>query len=112
MLQNAQPKPERRSVVKKRKVRPQRLSRAKCRAIVFLREKDRCERCKRKVTDDCWPWQPERAHVNEKVPRSLGGSPYDPDNCELLCRECHMPGGQHAPTAARMKKLQRVKAIA
>ncbi len=99
------PKPERRSRVKKRKDKAKRLSRAQCRAIVFKRAKERCERCGRKVTDDTEPWRDERAHVNEMVPKSRGGSPYDPDNCELLCRPCHFPKGQHAPTVERMRKI-------
>jgi 5-methylcytosine-specific restriction endonuclease McrA len=57
------------------------------------------------VTDDTEPWRDERAHVNERVPKSLGGSPYDPDNCELTCRGCHMPNGRHAPTVERMRKI-------
>lgn len=99
-------KGERRSAVKKRVWRERKLSRAQCRARVFLRAKSKCERCGRAVTDDCWPWEPQRAHVNEKVPRSRGGSPYDPENCELLCQGCHLPNGQHAPTAERMRKIQ------
>jgi 5-methylcytosine-specific restriction endonuclease McrA len=103
------PKPERRSKEKRRTERRQRLSRAQCRMIVKRRAKDRCERCGRTVTDDCDPTDDRRAHVNEKVPKSRGGSPYDPENCELLCRACHLPGGQHAPTAERMAKIQRKK---
>lgn len=48
-----------------------------------------------------------RAHVNEIVPKSLGGSPTDLANLELTCPGCHQPHGQHAPTAARMRKIQR-----
>ena len=103
----AQPKPERRSKAKKRQEREQRLSRRQCRAIVFARAKGRCERCGRQVTDDTEPWRDERAHVNEKVPRSKGGSPYDPDNGELLCRPCHLPHGQHAPTKERLEQIRR-----
>lgn len=100
-------KPERRSRVEKRAKRKRKLSRAQCRAVVFLREKSRCQRCGREVTDDCWPYLPQRAHVNEIVPKSHGGSPYDPDNCELLCNGgCHIFNGQHAPTPARLKKLK------
>lgn len=100
-------KPERRSKAKRCTKQKLRLSRRQCREIVYRRERWHCERCNREVTLDCWPWEPQRAHVNERVPRSLGGSPYDPDNCELLCKNCHLPGGQHAPTAERMKALKR-----
>lgn len=91
-------KPERRGVGKKRKQAQQRLSRAQCRAIVFKREKGRCQQCQRPVTDDVEPWRPERAHVDEILPRSLGGSPVDPSNCRLLCQACHLPGGTHRRT--------------
>jgi 5-methylcytosine-specific restriction endonuclease McrA len=100
------PKPERRSRVKKRAARVKALTRAQCRQIVFLREHSRCQRCKRKVTDDCWAWEECRAHVNELVPRSRGGSPLDVANLELLCRECHLPGGQHAPTPERLAQIR------
>lgn len=83
------------------------MTRAQCRAVVMKRAGHACERCGRWVSDDVPEWSARRAHVNEKVPRSRGGSATDPTNCELLCQGCHMPGGQHAPTAARMKTLQR-----
>lgn len=89
-------KPERRSTVKKRKVGKRKLSRAQCRAIVFKRERSRCQRCKRLVTDDCEPYLPQRAHVHEIKSRALGGSPYDPANCQLLCNGgCHVKNGVH-----------------
>lgn len=94
-------KPERRSVIKRRQRAQKRLSRAQCRAVVFQREKSRCQRCRRVVTDDTEPWRPERAHVHETVPRSLGGSPTDPNNCVLLCKNCHLPGGTHVRTNRR-----------
>jgi 5-methylcytosine-specific restriction endonuclease McrA len=99
-------KPERRSKVKKRIERRMKLSRAQAKEIVYTREKMRCQRCKRRVELDCWPWQDQRAHVNERLPRSLGGSPHEPENLELVCRRCHFggPSGAHAPTKARMKK--------
>lgn len=102
------PKPERRSRLKKRKERKQRLSRAQCRAIVFANAKNRCERCGRQVTDDTEPWRDERAHVNETVPRSKDrNAPYKPECCELLCRRCHLPNGRHAPTKERMEQILR-----
>lgn len=85
------------------------MTRAQCRAIVFARADHHCERCGRHVSDDRPPWHAQRAAVNEKIPRSRGGDPTDPVNCELLCRACHMPGGQHAPTKERMETLQRKK---
>ena len=99
-------KPEPRARLKRRAKRVQASSRRLCRVIVFKREQSCCERCGRFVTDDCEEWAPQRAHVNEKVPKSRGGSSVDPDNCELTCQACHMPNGQHAPTAERMRKIQ------
>lgn len=75
--------------------------------MVIQRAGSCCERCGRWVSDDMPDWSIRRAHVNEIVPRSRGGSETDPANCELLCPSCHMPDGQHAPTKARMQKLQR-----
>lgn len=112
LTRNAPQKPERRSAVKKRLKRQRGLSRAQCRAIVFKREHGKCQRCRRPVTFDCYPWEDDRAHVNELIPRSRGGDPLDPKNCELICRLCHFPNGQHAPTPARMRRLQQLDAEA
>jgi hypothetical protein len=101
------PKPERISRVKKKADRAKRLSRAQCRAIVIAREHSKCQRCGRKVTDDCPPYAPERAHVNEPEGRFKDKTAaYRPEACELLCQSCHMPGGQHAPTAARLAQIR------
>jgi 5-methylcytosine-specific restriction endonuclease McrA len=94
-------KPERRSAVKKRERAQKRLSRAQCRAIVIKREKSQCQQCRRLVSDDVEPWRPDRAHVDEILPRSLGGNPFDPANCRLLCHGCHLPGGTHRKTERR-----------
>jgi 5-methylcytosine-specific restriction endonuclease McrA len=103
-------KPERRRHVKKRAKVQKKLTRAQVREIVYGREKMRCERCgqRTKRPNDCtWGGDPTMAHVNERVPRSKGGNPLEPKNCELTCQACHLPGGQHAPTKERMQKLQR-----
>ncbi len=100
------PKPARRSAVKRKAAQAKLLSRVQCRLLVLRRAGWKCERCQRPITDDCWPHEDQRAHVNEKVPRSLGGNPMDPDNGEALCRKCHLPGGEHAPTAERMRQIQ------
>ena len=102
----AYPKPERRRVLKRRAKRQQHLTRAQCRQIVYRRERMMCQRCQRKLSLDVYPPDPRFPHVNEKVPRSKGGDPLDPDNQELLCGTCHLPGGQHAPTVARMHQIQ------
>lgn len=106
----AKPKPERRRYVKNRERLKRKLTRTQVREIVYRRERMRCQRCDRYVKrpKDCtWEGDPAMAHVNERVPRSKGGDPLDPDNCELVCQGCHLPDGQHAPTPERMRKLQR-----
>ena len=42
----------------------------------------------------------EVGHVDEKIPRSQGGDPTDPENCRLLCHDCHFsgPSGAHRIT--------------
>ena len=82
------------------------LTRAQVRALVMERAKGCCERCGRKVDFDVAPWADHHAEVNENPPRSLGGDPLDPNQCELTCKACHFGGvsGAHAPTAERMKK--------
>lgn len=107
MLPNAQPKPERaeRKAKKKKAERVRALTRAQVRQIVFTRAHGRCERCQRCVSFDVLPYKDERAQVNENPPRSLGGDPLDPNQCELTCRACHFggPSGAHAPTPERMR---------
>jgi 5-methylcytosine-specific restriction endonuclease McrA len=89
------PKPERRARTKRRRERQQRRTRAVVRAIVLARAGGRCERCGRRVFDDVEAWRPDRAHVHEVVPRSRGGSRYDPENCVCWCAACHVGGGAH-----------------
>jgi 5-methylcytosine-specific restriction endonuclease McrA len=101
-------KPEPYKAVKARKKRKAIKSRKACREFVYEREQMLCQRCgwrTRKPSDCYWTGDPHMAHINERVPRSLGGNPLDPDNCELVCMSCHMPNGQHAPTAERLAIL-------
>lgn len=101
-------KPERaaRKAKTRKAERTRALSRSQVRDIVFRRERGKCQRCRRDVSFDVYPWKDERAQVNENPPRSLGGNPLDPAQCELTCRKCHFggPSGAHAPTAERMAK--------
>lgn len=104
------PKPERRCFVKNRLRAQRKLTRAQVRELVYRREKMLCQRCgqRSKRPKDCtWEGDPLMAHVNENPPRSKGGDPLNPDQCELTCQSCHLPNGQHAPTKARMEVLQR-----
>ena len=66
------------------------------------RAKGRCERCGVRISDDYPPWHSQHAHMNHTTPLSQGGKD-TPENCELICQACHLPNGQHAPTAARMR---------
>lgn len=95
-----------RKAAKRKAERQFTLTRAQVRAIVMDRERGCCERCGRKVDFDCAPWMDHHAEVNENPPRSLGGDPLNPDDCELTCHACHYsgPSGAHAPTAERMTR--------
>lgn len=86
----AQQKGERYERVKARRKRQEAARRKACLIQVYAREGMRCQRCGRHVVEPFTNDQPlSWAQVHEKVPRSLGGSPYDPDNCELLCMPHH-----------------------
>lgn len=92
------PKPATRIAVEKKQAERQRfLKRRQCREIVYRRERMICQRCgkKTKLPKECYPTDPDMAHVHETVPRSLGGDPLDPAQCELVCQECHLPQGVH-----------------
>jgi hypothetical protein len=87
---------------KQEKARRDRLeakARAACVDAVWAREGDGAAYCQ-----DCGamvmrysPFPFEVGHVHEKRARSLGGDPHDPDQCELLCYDCHFngPSGAH-----------------
>jgi hypothetical protein len=49
-----------------------------------------CEQCGDLVWRDAVLYA--AGHVHEKLARSLGGDPHDPNQCELLCYSCHFPG--------------------
>lgn len=112
----AQPKPERaaRKATKRKAEAQQHRTRTQACALVWRREGGtsdrlaRCERCRRPVSRDVAGWRDERAQFNERIPKSLGGSPTDPANIELTCRACHFggPSRAHAPTKSRMKKAK------
>jgi hypothetical protein len=44
-------------------------------------------------------------HVDEIVPKSLGGDPTDPGNCRLLCHGCHFSGPSGAHRITRRASL-------
>ena len=59
-------------------------------------------KCPRYSCEGCIP-HPMRAEVDEIVPVSLGGSPYDRDNCRLAHRLCNQRRGNGSTKA---KKVQ------
>ena len=66
--------------------------RRKLRAQV-LAEEDQCWLCGRYVDKDLPAGHPRSAEVDEVVPVSRGGSPYDRANCRLACRICNQRRG-------------------
>jgi 5-methylcytosine-specific restriction endonuclease McrA len=82
-------KPEPRKRQKARADRLEAQARKACRLVVIERAGGRCQRCGAFVSDDLPEWHRQRAHVHEIIPRSLGGSAVDPDNCMLLCQADH-----------------------
>ena len=106
------PKPERRRYVKNREKRAKTLTRRQAVELVYRREHMRCERCTVltiRPSKCYWEGEPRMAQVNERVPRSLGGSPVDLANLELTCQACHQPNGEHAPTAERQQRLAELR---
>jgi hypothetical protein len=98
---------EREAVTAKRDKRQRFVKRRQCRQIVYRREGMKCQRCGKqtKLPRECWPGDPDMAHVNE--PEGRGNVDYtNLDNCELVCGECHMPNGEHAPTVERMQQIR------
>jgi 5-methylcytosine-specific restriction endonuclease McrA len=53
----------------------------------------------------CVP-DPQRAEVDEDIPRSRGGSPYDRNNCHLFHRECNRWKGTRTLTEALAARQQ------
>lgn len=59
-------------------------------------------RCKGGECAGCVP-HPKRAEVDEDLPRSRGGSPYERANCHLICREHNRFKGAMTLDEARAK---------
>lgn len=102
-------KGERRKVVKAREKRRKFKTRREVVDFVWQRENATCERCKRAVKRYVHPVRPDRGHCNERIPKSKGGDPLDATNVELVCNSCHLPGGAHAPTPERQKRLNQLR---
>jgi 5-methylcytosine-specific restriction endonuclease McrA len=92
------PKPEAHAKVKARQLRTYARDRQACVVAVWTRAQHRCEYCGRWVekpreTDDPF----KAGHVHERIARSQGGDPTNPDDCVLSCHPCHFngPSGAH-----------------
>ena len=83
------PKPKPRRAERAARRSQARRSRAACVEAVWARAASRCEACHVRVRRAS-PYFAEVGHVHERVRRSQGGDPADPDNCVLLCPRCHL----------------------
>jgi len=93
-------KPEPRKRVKARTQRQHAAARAKCITAVWKRSENHCELCHRYVQHPrLSEWWVGWGHVDEIIPLWLGGDDTDPDNCRLLCHQCHFSGPSGALTA-------------
>jgi 5-methylcytosine-specific restriction endonuclease McrA len=66
--------------------------RRQVRAEVF-RDEDHCGICGQLVDKTLPPYLPASPEVDEIVPVSKGGSPFDRDNCRLTHRRCNARRG-------------------
>lgn len=79
--------------------------RRKVRAQV-LAEEDTCWLCEKPVNKDLATPDPGSPEVDEIVPVSLGGSPYDRSNCRLAHRICNIiRGNDPDPHRAKAQPL-------
>lgn len=91
-----QPKPDRfvRAAGQRHAARQHRLDRDLFRIRIYRLDEGACRKCGRKVylkLRDA-PCASQVGHVDEWIPRSLGGDDLDERNCLLLCAECHLIG--------------------
>jgi len=70
-----------------------------CCDVVWARAGPFCELC-RAFVHRAHTFYKLVGHVDERIPKSQGGSDTDPDNCRLLCFACHFsgPSGAHRKT--------------
>lgn len=59
-------------------------------------------RCPTSDCGGCIP-HPMRGEVDEDIPRSRGGSPYERDNCHLMHRKCNQYKGNLTLAEARVR---------
>ena len=68
-----------------------------------LYEEDHCWLCGQKVDKTLPHGQPGSPEVDEVLPVSLGGSPYDRKNCRLSHRICNQKRGNKLPSQVTYK---------
>lgn len=92
------PKPEPRKRVKARRKRVWQKARQAARAERYALDGGKCVRCGKPLRlNGTEPGATEfnTAHINEIVPRSLGGSAVDVNNLNTKCAGCHVGKGYH-----------------
>jgi len=101
MTFQSNPKPEPHAKVKARQKRQDAARRTMCVEQVWQRDRACCVLCGRPVrrTEAAYGVF-DVGHVDEILPKSLGGDPGDVNNCRLLCPKCHFsgPSGAHRTT--------------
>jgi len=72
------------------------------RKIVMERASGMCEACAVRG------WRPVRRanDKHERIMRSMGGDPLDPDNCLAVCRDCHAWLHSHPVEATKLGLLK------
>lgn len=66
-------------------------------------------KCQGRHCTGCIP-HPNRAEVDEDLPRARGGSPYERDNCRLMHRTCNRAKGTLTIAEYKAKQAGQVKA--
>ena len=75
-----------------------------------LREEDSCWLCGELVDKTLKTPHPMSAEVDEVVPVSLGGSPFDRKNCRLSHRSCNRNRGNGTEKRHQVTTIKRVRA--
>lgn len=82
--------------------------RSKVRARV-LREENYCWLCGQSVDVNLRHGLPESPEVDEVIPVSKGGSPFDRANCRLAHRICNQKRGNKTPTSTKVIEMKPLK---
>lgn len=66
-----------------------------------------CYICGKPVNKNLKTPHPMSPEIDEIIPVSLGGNPYDPHNCRLAHRYCNQTKSNHTITYVRKKILEK-----